>query len=1135
MDNQRDEVLRQQMWELVYDLLAPAEVTALHSRIKSDPTAARLYAEVRLQADLVGYAAQIEDESFSLQIPEEIARQIVRTPVAAPADEVEVATAHNRPFGRSKHKSSKKTTSPRTFTWVAVGGTLALTLLLAVGAFKPPLESKHIAHELTVTEIHAPTELVTGLTTELGVETTGVDGSPKSTKVEVWVLDGHGQQQLTVEVATDSEGKGRLVVPGHLITPTTQLVAMAVSPELDIPRSAPRMVRKLAELASAPTVRAQLTPAPEPVDTYLLPSASEASGEEDLQLAVVQIGRYTKQVVPVTSNGDVDAIVAKHFPDAERGQVSPAKTADGSLVAKAQVRLRRAAPMMSPAPQMAMSRGMQSAGSPLAESAAQADSAMAAEAPLASQAQGAPGAPPAPALAPLAAPAVASADATADDKTGEKTIEKPSAGGAAALSRGLPLASDPPLAKRGGSGLVESQSLELQNGANADGAAADKGQNSQVPKPPRDSVAKRAATSPGGLSKGVVGPKGVAGEGAMADSVVADSAMAAAGPKRGAAELELDDQQLRKSAMADRQLDLRKDGLSRRQHFAAPPTIRLGPGDPVTLDVPAQLADKRVRVTVEQREASFDLGDFDLRTLSDADASAASIVSESAKERSSEQSANLDEKAERASSITVSLPPELDGDFAITIRDARQAAAEQLAAAEAATGTTNHQLKRQGEAPPTYRKYYSRTATKSWQLAVTEQDLQFAPGESVKLRLQVTDEQGLPGSATIAVRLWDGESTVEHSSERSTDDRFAMSQLAGDVQMLNFAASTESSRQPNQSNRASLNGMEFGAQSKSLDSELQERSQQFSGNPPAAGGADKLEAVDGAVESEQVGGSAASMSSANATTDGASADGASGDGVALNVVQLSPTSDRLLASNQAEVCNAVCDLCTHVEQMGATRKHLTGLLLIAGGVLLSGVLVLQLMQRVKFYLPVVAVASTAAMISIVSGAIWITNNREDSITLAKLLEQSETTHGVTAHDHQEHGHEHHGEHHREDVASAEIMADAAPKPKQESPAIEQSAPPRTMANRSANVADGVQSDALQSPTLPSPSAAPSLFEPTLTSGPSGTVDVQFIMPAGGDEFLLLIDAFGNGRVGSAQAIIKTKAVAAPAKPTVEAP
>ena len=53
------------MWDLVYGLLSEEESQALITRIKSEPDAARLYAEVRLEADLVAQAARIEDSSWS--------------------------------------------------------------------------------------------------------------------------------------------------------------------------------------------------------------------------------------------------------------------------------------------------------------------------------------------------------------------------------------------------------------------------------------------------------------------------------------------------------------------------------------------------------------------------------------------------------------------------------------------------------------------------------------------------------------------------------------------------------------------------------------------------------------------------------------------------------------------------------------------------------------------------------------------------------------------------------------------------------------------------------------------------------------------------------------------------------------
>src|SRR5437773_4699644 len=59
--------LRESMWDLVYGLLSDEESQALIARIKSEPDAARLYAEVRLEADLVAQAARVEDSSLVLK------------------------------------------------------------------------------------------------------------------------------------------------------------------------------------------------------------------------------------------------------------------------------------------------------------------------------------------------------------------------------------------------------------------------------------------------------------------------------------------------------------------------------------------------------------------------------------------------------------------------------------------------------------------------------------------------------------------------------------------------------------------------------------------------------------------------------------------------------------------------------------------------------------------------------------------------------------------------------------------------------------------------------------------------------------------------------------------------------------
>ena len=53
--DRRDE-LEQQLWEFAFDLLTPEEAEAVRRRITSEPDAARLYAEVKLQTEIVAEA-----------------------------------------------------------------------------------------------------------------------------------------------------------------------------------------------------------------------------------------------------------------------------------------------------------------------------------------------------------------------------------------------------------------------------------------------------------------------------------------------------------------------------------------------------------------------------------------------------------------------------------------------------------------------------------------------------------------------------------------------------------------------------------------------------------------------------------------------------------------------------------------------------------------------------------------------------------------------------------------------------------------------------------------------------------------------------------------------------------------------
>ena len=75
--------LREAIWDLVYGLLSDDESQALVARIKSDPQAARMYSEVRLQADLVGQAARIEDAPLVFKAGETEKLAVAQQPLRA--------------------------------------------------------------------------------------------------------------------------------------------------------------------------------------------------------------------------------------------------------------------------------------------------------------------------------------------------------------------------------------------------------------------------------------------------------------------------------------------------------------------------------------------------------------------------------------------------------------------------------------------------------------------------------------------------------------------------------------------------------------------------------------------------------------------------------------------------------------------------------------------------------------------------------------------------------------------------------------------------------------------------------------------------------------------------------------------
>ena len=198
--------LREQMWELCYDLLPVDEKAALIKRIKSDPQAARLYAEVRLQADLVGYASKVEDSSIVLS-PAGIDG---KTSVTAPA------AGRSKAATEASRDPVKAAASYRWSNWLVTSAALLLAALIGYGYFRPMQSSQQIA-QATITEVEAQGRLQPGLTQDISIRTSAPGSRAVAAKLNVSVIDPEGRERFRQIVDTGEKGQANVTLPGEAV------------------------------------------------------------------------------------------------------------------------------------------------------------------------------------------------------------------------------------------------------------------------------------------------------------------------------------------------------------------------------------------------------------------------------------------------------------------------------------------------------------------------------------------------------------------------------------------------------------------------------------------------------------------------------------------------------------------------------------------------------------------------------------------------------------------------------------------------------------------------------------------------------------------------------------------------------
>jgi hypothetical protein len=195
-----DPVTRQQLLELVYDLLAEAEAVELRARIESDAEVAAAYAEARRTAGVLADAARLE-------APKVDYRRLPRAHVSREAARGRSPRMRSSPWARGAN-------------WAV---SLAATVLLAfsLGGYlyhRQELADLAASHmRLLVT---GPAQLQAGITNTYQIAASTVTGTPLATKVELALYAPGGKPLLRQEEDTDTRGHARLIVPADLNLPS---------------------------------------------------------------------------------------------------------------------------------------------------------------------------------------------------------------------------------------------------------------------------------------------------------------------------------------------------------------------------------------------------------------------------------------------------------------------------------------------------------------------------------------------------------------------------------------------------------------------------------------------------------------------------------------------------------------------------------------------------------------------------------------------------------------------------------------------------------------------------------------------------------------------------------------------------
>src|SRR5262245_2042196 len=300
--------LRESMWDLVYGLLSEEESQVIIARIKSEPDAARMYAEVRLEAELVAQAARVEDSSVALKADQDMTAVETSTK-AMPAP----ARGGSARVGAELHRGE---------AGLAGIAAAALALLLACGLSWQRTNKPQLARAFVAADVFASQPMLAGLTCPVELRTYDLnsngepaEGAPAN--VELRLVDSTGNPRFSKAVLTNEIGHTTCDLPGEALESGVRLeVAASKETQSPMARRSDQVARRAeANSNNGLAASVELPVQPEPQIAYFLCASPVQQLDQQVPYAEWYFNAFTaKPAPPEAAQNALAAVQAANEP-----------------------------------------------------------------------------------------------------------------------------------------------------------------------------------------------------------------------------------------------------------------------------------------------------------------------------------------------------------------------------------------------------------------------------------------------------------------------------------------------------------------------------------------------------------------------------------------------------------------------------------------------------------------------------------------------------------------------------------------------------------------------------------------------------------------------------------------------------